>query len=136
MKIMKKLSIVILIITMFNFCAPKKVQAVDWAGKLVEPIVDLVVFLGDGITDIIHDVILDQDTSIVRVDLTESTGKKILAIIGGVIIGVVAAIAVVATAGLAAAAFAAIRSYSCCCICRNGCYGSASIRCGRGMYYL
>lgn len=126
MKILKKLSIVILIITMFNFCAPKKVHAVDWAGKLVEPIVDLVVFLGDGITDIIHDVILDQDTSIVRVDLTESTGKTILAIIGGVIIGVVAAIAVVATAGLAAAAFAAIRSNCSGGFRGNGCNGNIS----------
>lgn len=126
MKILKKLSIVILIIAMFNFCAPKKVHAVDWAGKLVEPIVDLVVFLGDGITDIIHDVILDQDTSIVRVDLTESAGKTILAIIGGVIIGVVAAIAVVATAGLAAAAFAAIRSNGCGSFGRDSCYGYAS----------
>ena len=121
---------------MFNFCAPKKVHAVDWAGKLVEPIVDLVVFLGDGITDIIHDVILEQDTSIIRVDLTETAGKKVLAVILGAVIGIVAAIAVVATAGLAAAAFAAIRSYGYCCICRNGGYGYFSNRNYSGVYNI
>lgn len=116
MNLIKKVSIILLCIMAFSFYSPKETHAVDWAGKLVSPIVDFVVFLGDGTMDLVHNVILGQETSVIRVDLTESTGETIakwLLVIGGAIVGVVLTIA---TAGLATAAFAAIRSYIICCI--------------------
>ncbi len=49
-KIWKKLVIILVTIILFQFSVPKKAYADDampLGGKLIEPVLDLVVFLGD-----------------------------------------------------------------------------------------
>lgn len=49
-KIWKKIVVMLIIVILFQFSMPKQVQADDdmpLGGKLLEPVLDLVVFLGD-----------------------------------------------------------------------------------------
>ena len=54
----KKLMIIFLIIMIFSFCVPKQTKAVSIGGKLLQPIVDLILSLTDGVYGIAHKIIL------------------------------------------------------------------------------
>lgn len=100
--IKRKILIAILIIIVASFIFPVKAQA-SIGGKLLEPVIDLVVALGDGTYNIVHRVILDQEETLIRVEFDDgfwATVAKIFVAIGAAIL---AAVVIIGTAGIAAA---------------------------------
>lgn len=73
--IWKKLVLILLIITIFSFGAPKTVQADNdedsggIGGVLMKPICNILVGIGDGVVNVIHRFVVDQETTLIRVDL-------------------------------------------------------------------
>lgn len=110
--IFKKLIIVLLVIMLFSFCMPKTVRAEDEGigGKLLKPIISLILSLGDGVYDIVHKVILQQDITLIHIDFSDSVWETILTVAVFIIVAVVAVVAVVATAGAIAALIPALAS--------------------------
>lgn len=109
MSLMKKVSIVLVIIALFSFGFSGSVHAeVSFTGKLVEPIMDFVVWIGDGTMDLAHSVLLQQATSVIRVDLTMSGAEWVGVVLGAVAGAVVIAAVTIATAGIATTALASI----------------------------
>ena len=106
----KRLIILLLIVIMICFCFSGSVQAkdADKGGILLSPIGDLVVFIGDGIMNIIHSAIYHQNSTTITVDMMSSVLSKVLTVAVGIFAAVIAAAAVVISAGAAVAAFAAI----------------------------
>lgn len=106
-KLFKKIIMVLIAIIIIGFCIPQGVQAKgdDIGGKLLSPICDLVVFLGDGIMNLIHTAIYHQNDTTITVDLT-SDWYKIALVVGAFIVAavVVAAALVFLPGALAAAA--------------------------------
>ena len=87
----KKIVIIMLFITISGFCFSGDVQAangVATGGKLLEPISDFLVFLGDSFMNIIHKFIYGYWSTTIHVDLI----RDIAEIIFGIVIGVVVAI--------------------------------------------
>lgn len=91
---LNKLIIVFLVIIVFNAIVPSNVvHAYDVGGALLKPINSFVLKLADGIVDMMHKVIFGTSTALLEYDTT-STIWTILAIIGTVALGIVAALAV------------------------------------------
>ena len=109
-KTFKKLIIAIILVIVIITSLSGKVSAkdADLGGKLLSPICDLFLFLGDGANDIMHSTILGQEQSTITVDMMNSILKTIAIIAVAVLTAVVIAVAIVLTAGAAAAAAAAI----------------------------
>ena len=80
--IWKKLVFILLFITIFSFAVPQTVHASDddtsLGGKLMKPIINLIVGLGDGVVNILHKFLLQQQTTLIRIDLTSGFWRKIL----------------------------------------------------------
>lgn len=108
--VFKKLIIVLLIIMIFSFCMPKNVKASDdgIGGKLLSPVIDLLIGLGDGALNVIHTVVYHQNDTLLTVDMTNSVLAFLATITVGILAAVVVAAAVVLTAGALAAAAASI----------------------------
>ncbi len=100
--IWSKIVIVLVMILLLQFCLSRPVHAEDdgLGGKLLSPIVSLVLALGDGIVDLLHSSVMGQDESLIRIDMSESFWEKIIPWIVGIIAGVLAIAAIVATGGL------------------------------------
>ena len=110
-KLFKKLMIIFLIIMIFSFCVPKGVRAESSiGGKLLKPVVDLVLSLTDGVYGIAHKIILQQDMTLIHIDLTESVWEKIATAVVFVLIAVATVAAIIATAGAVAALIPALAS--------------------------
>lgn len=92
--IWKKLIIALLIILSFQIVTTKPVHAdvVQFGGKLMTPIMSLIVSLGDGINDILASAIMGVNTTIFEVDMADGFLERW----GGVIAGAFAAALVVA----------------------------------------
>lgn len=105
--IWKKLVIVFLAVLCLAFVAPKNVEAASdndhIGGTLMKPICSFVVWLGDGITNVLHKVLIKQDTTIITVD-TNGSWKSVLKWVA-ITLGV---LAVVATGGAAALGVSAV----------------------------
>ncbi len=95
--IWKKIVIIFLLISTLSFAAPKPVAA-GIGGELMEPICDLLVGLGDGAIGIMHKLIIQQDTTLIRVDLNTTAMD-----IARIIVTVLAFAAVVLIVGAATA---------------------------------
>lgn len=108
--LLKKIAIVLLIVTIFSFCFSGKVSASDdgTGGKLLSPIVDLFVFLGDGVMDIIHGAIFQNSHSTIHIDMGSTFWEVAGTILIGIVTAVVVAAAVIVTAGAVVAAVAAL----------------------------
>lgn len=114
--IIRKTAIVILIIVVASFLFSGNVNAKSSdngiGGKLLKPVISLVLSLGDGFYDIVHKVIFNQDVTLLHIDLTtgffENLWKTISTIGIFVLAAVTAAVVVIATAGLAAGLVAAL----------------------------
>lgn len=137
--IWKKLVIVFLAVLCLAFVAPKCVEASDHiGGTLMKPICSFVVWVGDGITNIFHKILIKQDTTIITVDLnsTATTILKwviitlgVLAVVvtaGAVMLGVSAIAGVVGGLIAKGAVAGLIGSIMCTtiasrCICRSEC---------------
>ena len=73
--IWKKLVIVFLAVLCLAFVAPKNVEATDndhIGGTLMKPICSFVVWFGDGVTNILHKILIKQDTTIITVDMNDT----------------------------------------------------------------
>ena len=104
MSLIKKVSIVLVCLMVFSFCVPGIVRADDGVGgKLLEPVVNLIVSLGDGLTNIVHRAAVSQSETLISVDMVSGTLRTILTILVGIVAAVAAIALVVATAGAAAA---------------------------------
>lgn len=104
MSLIKKVSIILLCISLFSFCIPGIVQADSGdtvkavGGKLLEPIENLLITIGDVVYDLIHKYIIGQDESLLHLDLT-ATWKDVVkwvAVVIGAILVIVAIAALLA----------------------------------------
>lgn len=107
---LKKFVIVILMIMSFEFVNSNTVQAETdgVGGKLIEPFLSLATSLGDGIVDILHESIMGQSETNIRVDMSTTLWDKIGGVVIGIVVGIVVIVAIIATCGLAAMALAAV----------------------------
>lgn len=108
----KKLVIALLCILIFSLLFSGNVKAESSiGGKLLKPVIDLVLSLGDGLYDIIHKVILQQNMTLLHVDLTgDGVFEFILTAAVFIIVSVAAVAAIVATGGAIAALLPALSS--------------------------
>ncbi len=106
----KKLMIIFLIIMIFSFCVPKQTKAVSIGGKLLQPIVDLILSLTDGVYGIAHKIILQQDTTLIHIDFSESVWEKVATAFVFIVVAVATVAAIIATAGAVAALIPALAS--------------------------
>lgn len=104
----KKLMIIFLIILIFSFCMPKQSKAVSIGGKLLQPITDLILSLSDGVYGIAHKIILQQDTSLIHIDFSESVWEKVATVAIFILVAVATIVAIIATGGAIAALIPAI----------------------------
>lgn len=82
--IWSKIILVLIFILLFQFALAKPIEAADasadvveFGGKLLSPVVSLVVTVGDAIMGLIHSSIMGVDTSLESVDL-DSTWWEVL----------------------------------------------------------
>lgn len=87
--IWKKIVIVLLFITLFAFITPQPTQA-SVGGALMEPICNFLVGLGDGVINVIHQVILGENHTLTEMDFINPVkiAKLLVALV--VIVSVVA----------------------------------------------
>lgn len=113
-KMKKKIVFLVLIMIIFQFIMAKPVKAGDdeFGGKLLSPVVSLVVSLGDACVGIIHQYVMGQSQSLIPVDMKTSWWDHFGGWVIGILAGIAAIALVVATCGLAAFALAAVRDYS------------------------
>lgn len=107
MSLIKKVSIVLVCVMVFSFCMPEiamaKSDSDGIGGKLLEPVIDLVVSIGDAMTNIVHRTTISQSETLISVDMVSGTLRTILTVLVGIAAAVIAIVAVVATAGAVAA---------------------------------
>lgn len=109
--IWKKLVIALLIILSFQVIVMKPVQAdvVEFGGKLISPIMSLLVTIGDGIMDVIGRTIMGANSTLVEVSLEGEILDKLLPILVAIAAGALFIVGCVVTlGGLAAVASAAL----------------------------
>ena len=95
--IFKKIILAVLLLLSFSFVSPEPVEA-GIGGELMQPICDFLLGLGDGVVSIIHNVVLKQERTAIRIDL--NTGiLGILKIVACVAAFVLATVAVVVITG-------------------------------------
>ena len=109
-KTYKRIIMALIIIMICAFCFSGKVQAKDsgFGGKLLNPIVDLIVHLGDGCMNLIHSNIYHQGTSTITIDMTPNIIEIVLTIGFGYLVANLVAAALILSAGALAPAFAAV----------------------------
>lgn len=73
-KIWSKIIIVLIFVILFEFVISKPTLAendtLEWGGKLIQPILSLIISLGDGVLNILHRAILEQDQTLIHVDFS------------------------------------------------------------------
>lgn len=108
--IWKKIVIVLLIVLLFNAVVMKPVHAdvVEFGGKLMSPILSLLVGLGDGILDVIGRNIMGSNTTLYKVERGEGIWDTVATWVVGIVTAIIAIALVVVTLGAAAVALAAI----------------------------
>ena len=81
--IWKKIVIVLSLIFSMSFVKPAPVNAglKEAGGELMEPICDLLVWLGDGFLGVAHSMLVHQETTIIRVDLNNVVVKVLRVVI-------------------------------------------------------
>ena len=108
-KLFKKVIWFLLILIIVSFCFTGEVNAKDDSvgGKLLKPISDFIVFVGDSFMNIIHGVIYQQWDTTITTDLTTNVVDHIVAIAAGIVAAVAVAALIVVTAGAILAALPA-----------------------------
>lgn len=96
--LIKKLILALIVILIFGAVVPNTISyAVDdddgFGGKLLKPVVDLIVAIGDIIMDFIHSMIFGGGYSTIRVDLDNSLLEVIVTVIVAVAVFVAVAFA-------------------------------------------
>ena len=100
----KKLILILVLITVVSFCVPKGVSAAG-GNILVKPITDLFLTLGDGAVQIMHSIILQQNETLLNVDISSNEG--LWTILAVVVTAVLVAAALIVAARAIATALAA-----------------------------
>lgn len=102
-----KVAIVLVIVILFNFCSPTVSLGVDLldslGGTLLEPFLQLIVALGDGMMNIIHRLVLNIDDPLITVSVP---GKGAAQVIGAVLAGATAIFVGIITGGVGLAVLA------------------------------
>lgn len=94
-----KIIIVLIFILVFEFVVSKPslgMDMIEFGGKLVSPVVSLVIALGDGIIEIVHSSIMGTSEALLKAD-TGSDWWEIFSTIVGAIVAAAAAIAILVT---------------------------------------
>ncbi len=100
--LISKLALVIVVILVFQFAMAEPVGAAQLGGTLLRPIVNLVVFLADGVITILQSALLSVEQSFLYIDLSKDDsllGKVknfikcaiAVVLVGAVVVGVVLA---------------------------------------------
>ena len=107
--IWKKIVIVLSLIFSMSFVKPAPVNAslATAGGELMEPICDLLVWLGDGFLGVAHSMLVHQETTIIRVDLNNVV-VKVLRVVITIAVFLLVLAAAVALTGLGLMAVGAI----------------------------
>ena len=102
-KIWEKVLLALIFVILFQFAVMEPVQAdvVEFGGKLISPILSLLVSLGDGIINILHSSIMGVDSPLIHVDADDSIWGYLLSIASVIITAACIIGAFVATGGLA-----------------------------------
>lgn len=106
-----KIALVLVIILVFEFAAAEPVHAASLGGTLLNPIVNLVVYLADGVIQILQSALTSIDNSFAYIDISKdktSWWVALGAVVGGLLIATVAILATIFTGGAAAAIVAAV----------------------------
>ncbi len=108
--IWKKIVVALLIILSFQIIMIKPVEAENesFGGKLLSPILSLLVGLGDGLNDMVSRAIMGSNSTLYEIEMMSSFGEKILTAIVAIAAAAIAILVIIATAGLAAVALAAV----------------------------
>lgn len=110
-KIWEKVLLALIFVILFQFAVMEPVQAADvveFPGKLLNPILSLIVSLCDGIMDILGRTIMGATASLYEVEMGSSFWETLGTILVAVAAAALTVALVVVTAGAAAAALAAI----------------------------
>lgn len=89
--IVLKIVIALVIVILFNFCAPTISNAgmlEEIGGTLLSPIMDLLVAIGDGLIKITQGLLMGVDNTLIK---TTTLGDSVGATLGGVLLGILAA---------------------------------------------
>lgn len=93
-----KIALVIVVILVFEFAMAEPVRAAEAVGQLggtlLRPIVNLVVYLADGVINLLQSALLSMESSFLYIDLTDE------GIIGSIVKVVLCVLSVVLVAGL------------------------------------
>lgn len=98
--IWKKIVIIFLLISSFSFISPEPVEA-SVGGELMEPICNFLIGIGDGVVNVLHRFILNQNTSLIRVSQGVNLAKVMLLIVSVVVFAILIVSGVGALAGAA-----------------------------------
>ncbi len=124
-----KIALVLVLILLFEFAMAEPVGAAEIGGTLLRPIVNLVVFLADGVITILQSTLLSMEQSFLYIDLNDDGGliskvKKVITcavaviLVGAVVVGIILAAIPSAVAAAITATTAGIVS---CVAVRNSC---------------
>lgn len=86
-----------------------------WGGVLLNPIIKLLSACGDTVMEILHESIQEQDLAIIKVDGSQEWWERvagILAVVAGIILGIIIMAVICFTGGVASAGFAALAGTS------------------------
>ncbi len=99
--IFNKIIIAIIVVLVCGFCFSSKVQAKEdgLEGKLVAPVANLFVVIGDGAMSILQSAIFHIDTSLININTSSSFWAKFIVVVAAIVIAAVSIIAVVASGG-------------------------------------
>lgn len=106
--LVKKITITLILMILFSFVFSTNVKAESIGGKLLKPVIDLVLSLGDGALNIVHKAILGQDITLFTISFSSTAWEIIKSIGVFVLIAVAAAITIVAAGWLVGALAALI----------------------------
>lgn len=90
-----KIALVLVIILVFEFSASEPVHAASLGGTLLNPIVNLVVYLSDGVIQILQSALTSIENSFTYIDITKSKPSFWIAVVT-IIVGVLAVVWAVA----------------------------------------
>lgn len=105
--VIAKIALVLVIILLLEFTMSRPVGAASLGGTLLNPIVNLVVYLADGVLQILQSALTTIDETFSYIDITESKAAfwiKFAMIVGGLLFSVISVFLIIVSGGLAAPA--------------------------------
>ncbi len=100
--IVLKIVIALVIVILFNFCAPTLSHAglaEVIGGTLLSPIVDLLLAIGDGAINLIQNILFGIDNSLLKVAVHEASFWETVGMVLGAVVGIAAVVAITVISG-------------------------------------